>query len=60
MSEICDEARAYAQTVDPETAERLLHLADWIDIQQATINEQRHVIAGLRRARQAPPPIAVR
>jgi hypothetical protein len=54
MSAICDEARAYAANCEAcgqfTTAAKLRGLADWIDIQQSTIIQQRKQITELNEA----------
>jgi hypothetical protein len=56
MSAICDEARTYAKHCEScgqfTTAAKLRGLADWIDIQQSTIIQQRKQIAEMQA--QAP------
>lgn len=53
MSEICDELRLYASHCfaigQSTTADKLRQAADWIDIQQKTIREQKLTIAELRK-----------
>ncbi len=52
-SEITREARDYARLCDAcgqfTTAERIRHLADWIDVQLLTIREQKLLIYELRK-----------
>ena len=53
MAEICTEARTYADSCEAcgqfTTAEKLRALCDWIDIQQDTINAQKHHIRELEK-----------
>jgi hypothetical protein len=52
MSAICDEARTYAAHCEAcgqfTTAEKLRGLADWIDIQQSTIIQQKKQITEMQ------------
>jgi hypothetical protein len=52
MSAICEEARTYAKHCEAcgqfTTAAKLRGLADWIDIQQSTIIQQRKQIAEIQ------------
>ena len=54
MSAICDEARTYAAHCEScgqfTTSSKLRAMADWIDIQQSTIIQQRKQIAELQEA----------
>ena len=52
MSAICDEARTYAKHCEscgqPTTAAKLRAMADWIDIQQSTIIQQKKQISEMQ------------